>query len=85
MKITTFPTAGAAAILLFASPAHADFGHVADIAGHSHWIGLAAASAAAVIAIGISVLGKKRDARKVAETSDAPDADAASDDTPAKA
>ena len=37
-------------ILLFASPAAADPGHIGEVAGHAHWIGLAAAGGAAVIA-----------------------------------
>lgn len=36
--------------LMFASPAAADPGHIGEVAGHAHWIGLAAAGGAAVIA-----------------------------------
>ncbi|TCD15015.1 DUF6732 family protein [Oricola cellulosilytica] len=81
MKISKL--AAAAAILGAAAPAHADPGHVADIAGHSHWIALAAASAAA--AIGVFVFGKKRSAAKEAEDGEAAEADAVDSDTQAKA
>ncbi len=37
-------------IFASASGAAADPGHVAEVAGHSHWIGLAAAGGAAVLA-----------------------------------
>ena len=55
-------------IAIFAStPAEAHLGHVGEVAGHSHWIGLAAAGAAAAIAVAVSVLGKKKDAEKKVE------------------
>lgn len=41
--------------LILAGPAHAHLGHVGELAGHSHWIGLGALG----IAIGIGIwLGK---------------------------
>lgn len=82
MKISK-PVAIPMAVLGAAAPALADPGHVADIAGHSHWIGLAAAGAAAVI--GIFALGKKRAAGKAAEAADPSEADGSTDDTPVKA
>uniref|UniRef100_UPI0031BA0506 DUF6732 family protein n=1 Tax=Oricola nitratireducens TaxID=2775868 RepID=UPI0031BA0506 len=42
------------AFLLIASPAYAHFGHVGELAGHSHWIGLAAGAAAAAIATAVT-------------------------------
>ena len=84
MNIAMLPPAGAALILL-STPAYAHVGHVGELAGHSHWIGWAALGAAAAIAVGASVLGKKREADKDTEASDTSEADAAADDTPAKA
>lgn len=57
----------AGAAFLTAFPAHAHFGHVGELAGHSHWIGIAAAGAAAVIAAGLTALGKKKDAEEPEE------------------
>ncbi len=37
-------------LLSSASTAAADPGHISEVAGHAHWIGLAAAGGAAVIA-----------------------------------
>ena len=48
--------------ILFPLPALADPGHIADVAGHSHWIGLAAAGAA--IAIGAWLAGGKAKEKK---------------------
>ena len=72
-----------AALLLIASPAHAHLGHVGEVAGHSHWIGVAATGAAAALAIAISVFGKKKDAEE--KDAEAEAEDKAGDETPAKA
>lgn len=66
-----------------ATPASAHFGHVGEVAGHSHWIGLAAAGAAAAIAVAVSTLGKKKDAERKQDEAQAEDA--AGDETPAEA
>ncbi|QKV17400.1 DUF6732 family protein [Oricola thermophila] len=71
------------AFLLISSPAHAHFGHVGEVAGHSHWIGLAAAGAATAIAIAVSALGRKKDAQ--AEDVETDSEDSAGDETPAEA
>jgi hypothetical protein len=72
-----------AALLVISSPAHAHLGHVGEVAGHSHWIGLAAVGAAAAIAVAVSTLGKKKDAE--AKDEEAKDEQTAGDETPAKA
>lgn len=43
---------------LIATPAFAHVGHVADLAGHSHWVGIGALIGAGIIA-GLLVKGKK--------------------------
>jgi len=68
---------------LAATPASAHLGHVGEVAGHSHWIGLAAAGAAAAIAVAVSTLGKKKDAERKEDETQAEDA--AGDETPAEA
>ncbi len=51
-----------AATFLLASPvpAFAHMGHLGEVAGHSHWIGLAAALGAAAIAALAQKAGKKK-------------------------
>ena len=44
-----------------ATPAFAHAGHLGEVAGHAHWIGLAAALGAAAIAAAL-VKGKKKEA-----------------------
>ena len=46
--------------LLIASPALAHPGHIADLAGHGHWVGAAAAGAAIAIAIWAGLKGKSK-------------------------
>ena len=46
---------------LAATPAHAHLGHVGELAGHGHWIGLGALGAAA-LAAWLSGKGKRADA-----------------------
>ncbi|MGB1344701.1 MAG: DUF6732 family protein [Amylibacter sp.] len=40
-------------LYLFPLPAFAHWGHLPELAGHSHWIGMAAAAAAAAAAWGL--------------------------------
>jgi len=40
-----------------ATPAHAHLGHLGEVAGHGHWIGLGALAGAAILA---GLLGKGR-------------------------
>ncbi|GAB4348491.1 MAG: hypothetical protein Kow0026_03050 [Oricola sp.] len=72
-----------AALLLISSPAYAHFGHVGEVAGHSHWIGVAAAGAAAAIAIAVSTLGRKKKAEE--NEAEAEGAEETGDETPAGA
>ena len=76
-RIAAFPA------ILAATPAQAHFGHVGEVAGHSHWIGLAAAGAAAAIAVAVSTLGKKKDAEPDHAEPEADEAEG--DETPAEA
>ena len=52
--------------------AFAHMGHLGELAGHSHWIGLIAGAAAVSIAAALAVLGKKTEAQGESE----PDTDA---------
>ena len=47
-------------LILLANPALAHPGHIADLAGHGHWIGAAAAGAAIAIAIWAGLKGKAK-------------------------
>jgi Family of unknown function (DUF6732) len=42
-----------------ATPVFAHFGHVGELAGHSHWIGLGAAGIAASIGVAVALIGEK--------------------------
>lgn len=46
------------ALFAFIHPAYAHVGHVGELAGHAHWVGLAAGVAVAAIAVAL-VKGKK--------------------------
>ncbi len=41
------------------SPAHAHLGHVGELAGHAHWVGLGATVVAGALAIAIGKLTEK--------------------------
>ena len=60
-------------IFASASSATADPGHVTEVAGHSHWIGLAAAGGAAVLAGWLAGLfdGEKSDEEEEIEEQEA--------------
>lgn len=62
------------ALVAAPAPAFAHLGHVAEVAGHSHWIGLAAAAGAAALAAWVA--GAKSDDA-------APEADEAQGDSDA--
>ncbi|MEO4041643.1 DUF6732 family protein [Hoeflea sp. CAU 1731] len=53
-------TLAAAFLLASPVPAFAHMGHLGEVAGHSHWIGLAAALGAAAIAALAHKAGKKK-------------------------
>jgi hypothetical protein len=57
--------------IVMTTPASAHAGHVADLAGHAHWLGLGAALGAAALA-GL-LAGKGKDAPKAEE--DAPESE----------
>ncbi|MFD1695605.1 DUF6732 family protein [Roseibium aestuarii] len=50
--------------------AHAHLGHLGEVAGHSHWAGVAALAGAVVLA-GLGVLKGKRKAKAEAKAADA--------------
>ncbi len=52
--------------------AHAHVGHLGDVAGHAHWVGIAAVAGAAAVA-GLAAL---KDRRKRTEEADAPEQNA---------
>ena len=56
-----------------AAPAHAHPGHLAEVAGHGHWIGLGALAAGALLA---GLLGKgRKEAEAEPEAEEAPEAE----------
>ncbi len=55
MKILAF------LLSMVATPAFAHAGHIADVAGHAHWIGLGAALGAAALAGWLGAKGKRDD------------------------
>ena len=59
-------------MLLAGGPAWSDPGHLANVAGHGHWLAAAAAGAAVAIAIWAGLRGKNREP----EEADAPDDEA---------
>ncbi|QUS56247.1 DUF6732 family protein [Pseudovibrio brasiliensis] len=59
---------------LSSSAACAHAGHLGELAGHSHWIGIAAVTGAAIIA-GLAAKAKKRSASEKENTSDAAETD----------
>ena len=65
------PIAVLFAVIAAPGIAHAHAGHVAEVAGHAHWIALGAIAAAAAIA---SALAATKEGRKDQE-SDSPDAE----------
>lgn len=68
MKIQTLLTA-VGVLIAQATAAQAHLGHVAEVAGHAHWIGLAAVAGAAAIAGAIGLLtGDKSDDNAETET-----------------
>jgi hypothetical protein len=56
-----FATAGILAQLVAGTTsAHAHGGHLGEVAGHTHWVGIAAVAAAAALAAGVALAGRKR-------------------------
>lgn len=70
------------AVAVLPTSAFAHGGHLADLAGHSHWVGAAALAGAALIAGVIALKGRKQ-----TEEGDTAESDADTDDAdaPAKA
>ncbi len=68
MKIQTLLTA-TGLLIAQATTAQAHLGHVAEVAGHAHWIGLAAVAGAAAIAGAVGLLtGEKSEDSADSET-----------------
>jgi hypothetical protein len=78
MNQRTFFVGLAVAVLPTSAFAHG--GHLADLAGHSHWVGAAALAGAALIAGVIALKGRKQ-----AEEGDTAENGADDADAPAKA
>ena len=51
-----------AAFIFSSGTAHAHAGHVGELAGHAHWVGLAAVLGAAALAALVAKAGKKKPA-----------------------
>lgn len=59
------------AFLISASSAHAHIGHAGELAGHAHWVGIAATLGAAALAALAAKAGKARDTAEEEEATDA--------------
>lgn len=66
--VLTLVLTGAA--LLFAMPVWAHPGHLAEVAGHGHWLGAAAIGAAIALGALAALKGKKKDATDQAQAED---------------
>ena len=66
-----------AALLLSAQAASAHPGHLAEVAGHGHWLGAAAIGAAIAIGLWAGLKGRKAQGEEAddAAEADAPDAE----------
>lgn len=53
-------TATGLCLILPTVPAYAHLGHIGELAGHSHWIGLGAVGVAGAIAAAAALLPKKK-------------------------
>jgi hypothetical protein len=84
MKAVTIVTTVLAPQLL-AGHAHAHIGHAGELAGHSHWIGVAAAGAAVAIAVAVATLGKKNEDAMDEDELDVANGDRADTDAEVKA
>ena len=67
LKRSSFAIAAAAAYWLVPLPAFAHFGHIGELAGHSHWVGWAALGSAAALA---ALLGRRPKPQSAEETGD---------------
>ncbi|MEX3009932.1 DUF6732 family protein [Hoeflea sp. TYP-13] len=59
------------AFLCSASAAHAHGGHVGELAGHAHWVGIAATLGAAALAALAAKAGKRKDKADDEQSADA--------------
>jgi len=62
-------------LALLAAPAFAHPTHIIEVAGHSHWIGLAAIAAAAAAALWQAKKGRDEEASEEDETEEETDAE----------
>ncbi len=60
-----------AIVCLAAGPALADPGHLAEVAGHGHWLGAAAAGAAIAVAVWAGLKARGKDATEAEAETDA--------------
>jgi len=51
--------------MVLISPSHAHFGHLGDLAGHSHWIGLGAVVVAGALAGLVGKLSDNKDTDEI--------------------
>ena len=58
---------------LLGTPAFAHPGHLAEVAGHGHWLGAAAIGAAIAIGRWAGLKGRKSDAEEVSDSADEAD------------
>ncbi len=64
-----------AMLVMMAAPAFAHPTHIIEVAGHNHWLGLAAIAAAAAVALWQAKKGKEQEASEEGEAEEEPDAE----------
>ena len=62
-------------LVMMAAPAFAHPTHIIEVAGHNHWLGLAAIAAAAAVALWQAKKGKEQEASEEGEAEEEPDAE----------
>ena len=60
-------------LVMMAAPAFAHPTHIIEVAGHNHWLGLAAIAAAAAVALWQAKKGKEQEASEEDETEEEPE------------
>jgi hypothetical protein len=65
---------GLAQLVAGTTAAQAHGGHIGELAGHAHWVGIAAVAAAAALAAGVALAGRARRGKTQNDNTDTADA-----------
>ena len=58
---------------LAAVPAHAHLGHIGELAGHAHWVGLGATVVAGILAAAVGMMAEPDESDEVSDGEEAED------------